>query len=1523
MRRCVFVMLFVSATLGGCGDSEPAPITPTPEPDTTEAADETTPPVDGEDSPDVAPDEGEPADGELPVDIKDAGVEDVYTGPPPETGPGLGIDWDNEATFATPRYEPGAADWLAVGWPTNALLGEDGRPDLSAFQSEGNDLLATYIDLGEKTLDGFGANGSVYFELDASVDLGALPRPAESMAPLSVVQLVNATPTSSRYGERVPLVFRQYTTGDDPYYHPNTLAMRPISGFPLSGGDTWCAVLTRGVTGPNGGYLAPAPGFPEAVHIEPTLAPFSAWMTDSDLRTEDVAVATCFTVHDPTAELRKVRAFLDTQDVPAVATVSEPRLFGELHGTYLAPNFQAGEKPYEQDGDLRFDDDGNPIVQLDEEIRFMIMVPRHMPVPEAGWPVVLYGHGTGGSYLSCRSSGRQLNDIGIAVICIDQPLHQFRGPVGKKLDDLELVLFSFNFGNPWAGRMSFRQSAIDVMTLARMVDGGSFSLGADATQTGMPLHFDPEQIYFFGHSHGGLSGALLLGVEPLIAGGVLSGTGGGLIHTILLRKDPADLKLLVTSLMNVPLDDFDKFHPAMSLIQMMVDATDPINYSPLWLHPKDGGTPKHVLVTEGTADHATPGIATDTMLAAAGAPLIGPIAKSSPAHELMGMAIESAPLSLNILTDAGPRTAGFQQWQDGTHWVAFDNDEARASWRWFFDTLVNGDAATIGTGDLGFTKGGEVSAGDVCETAGVIDVSQLPVDVVGNTNLAGDDYASGGACAVAGAGRRDVVFQLTADEHAVYNFDLAVRPKEDKKDPPTGPNRMYVVTDCADTAASCLGLVGNGDMSLELDAGQTVWIVIDGTGTSYKGPFTVRVAKGCAFESCGDKQCGSAGCTDCGACDAGMVCSDTGACEAPAAGDVCASAKTLETLPAVVTGSTVGASADYYFDTGWCPGFDAKYGQASSDVVYQFTATSSDTWVVRLESDYDASLHVTTECGNAAETCLGAQRKSNAGEQLELELEKGQTAFVVVDGAGNTTNHAGLYTLHVGTCVPECEGKPCGPDGCGGSCGQCDDDSRCVTQAGCEPIPYVCAPTAVCEVIANGDTCALALPINEAPFEAEGTTSGLYNDYGFGTGSCPGESKGWGGSSNDTVYVYTPSETAIYTVDLDANYDASLYVTTDCADVGGGCLAGKNVEKKGNESFHVTLEGGVAHFIVVDGAFSSSHAGSYTLALEVCTPDCTDAACGSDGCGGSCGSCAATQACSSGQCGIKDGDSCEDTILVGSKYPWKKTQNHDGFTAAHDSVCGEEALSNEVVYRFKPKSNGTYRFEVNSGFDGQLHVTESCDDLTECLGSGKSLDLKLSNGQQTYIIVEGTGSSTLTVSKLCFPNCTDKVCGSDGCGGNCGSCPVPTDVCTPEKTCMDPATVEGDSCQTPFEVGTLPYFTSNQTLLAEDFYRFGDGECPGWVGKGGASPEHVYRLVAPQAGDYRIELLPSGFDAVLYVVDSCDDIASSCLATSDSRSAEALELTLEAAQEVFVMVDGASNEIAEFGLYSLSIVGLE
>ena len=77
------------------------------------------------------------------------------------------------------------------------------------------------------------------------------------------------------------------------------------------------------------------------------------------------------------------------------------------------------------------------------------------------------------------------------------------------------------------------------------------------------------------------------------------------------------------------------------------------------------------------------------------------------------------------------------------------------------------------------------------------------------------------------------------------------------------------------------------------------------------------------------------------------------------------------------------------------------------------------------------------------------------------------------------------------TCVPDCDGKVCGTNGCGGSCGDCGDEEAC--NAGtCEPVEdYVCADMMACGMACGfGANCVLG-----CYGQADAQSKGLFEAY--------------------------------------------------------------------------------------------------------------------------------------------------------------------------------------------------------------------------------------------------------------------------------------------------------------------------------------------------------------------------------------------------------------------------------------------
>lgn len=585
-------------------------------------------------------------------------------------------------------YDPSSEAWLATPWPSDRHREADGtlRLDMLPFPV-GVPPIPTYLAYAAEVLDGFGLNGAIYFAFDGPLDPATLPDPRGSTDPDATLQLVHLT-AGDRYGERVPLIV-QATRRPDAFLPPHSLAFRAVRGFPLAERATYCAFLTHGVTGAAGRPVEASPAFTRALAgDEETLAPLRVWLAEQGADPGDVALATCFTTQDATWELRAVHALVASLPTPVVEPIEHIRRqdFGDaphvLAAWYIAPNFQAGAPPYRDDGDFRFDADGAPIVQQQERLRFALMLPPG-EAPPNGWPVYIYSHGTGGSRAGClrEDRGGLMEAMGAAVLCIDQPLHGVRGEgTGGWLD----------IANPRSSRSVLRQSAVDMFSLTKMVVAGVFVLSPELAE-GADVHLDPERVHFFGHSQGALTGPLALGFVREWRSLVASAGGGLAIEGALRRADQQETVALLSLLLGVDAEALDGFHPVLTFLQMLADASDPINYAPTW----DAAGPKHLLFTEGLMDPSVPGFTTEALAATAGVPIIAPVHHESLAHALLGIASVQTPVSGNLLREAGAVTAGVAQSPHGTHSAAFTDGDPTRAWLRFAATALHDEVPTI------------------------------------------------------------------------------------------------------------------------------------------------------------------------------------------------------------------------------------------------------------------------------------------------------------------------------------------------------------------------------------------------------------------------------------------------------------------------------------------------------------------------------------------------------------------------------------------------------------------------------------------------------------------------------------------------------------------------------------------------------------------------------------------------------------------------------------------------------------
>ena len=111
-------------------------------------------------------------------------------------------------------------------------------------------------------------------------------------------------------------------------------------------------------------------------------------------------------------------------------------------------------------------------------------------MPEAGYPIVMYAHGTGGDYQSYVNDGtaRALAERCIASMGVDQIFHGTRRGAPDNPEDVSLLFF--NFQNVIAARTNARQSALDEVQRARLFTETHATVPAEVSVTGTEIRFE-------------------------------------------------------------------------------------------------------------------------------------------------------------------------------------------------------------------------------------------------------------------------------------------------------------------------------------------------------------------------------------------------------------------------------------------------------------------------------------------------------------------------------------------------------------------------------------------------------------------------------------------------------------------------------------------------------------------------------------------------------------------------------------------------------------------------------------------------------------------------------------------------------------------------------------------------------------------------------------------------------------------------------------------------------------------------
>lgn len=675
-----------------------------------------------------------------------------------------GPDDPKVAVFEVPRASVDARDdFYRLPFPNDIRHRADGKIDLSGHpvppEILGPPFINRYAKVAQEDLDGFSTNAVAILRFSHAYDFETVG-PDNPMTSVNdaTVRLVDITKGSPTYGTEQGIAWKETRGNLSAYVCPHWVGIARPLGNPFLPNTTYAAIVTTGVKTEDGEDFERAedldallkgtkPSDAVLADAWETYKPLRDWIADENEDASKILNVAVFTTNDPEATIRGLRERV-VEDGPAtlsdLTNCSEPGAkspceteeedgstrgacvntsgtdFTEIHARIRLPIFQNGTEPYlEEGGDIELDDEGLPKIVRHEDVCMAISVPK-AAAPSGGYPVLVYSHGTGGSFTNTMGNSSQLaKDLAKAstpavVVAIDMPEHgERRGTSEDSKQDPDGLFY--NFLNPRAARDNVAQGSADLFGLVQWIVS-SKGLTAAQSPTGDAVPFDDTRIAMMGHSQGATHTALMVSHEPNVKAVVLSGVGGHLTSSLLTKTSPVDIASVIPIGLQDPDSGFNLaagiFNPALAIIQSVFDPVDPINYARHLrrdvLPTSPGG--QNVFVTYGVGDTFAPEKTQLAYLVAGQLPFVTPIlSEPSNLTDFDGTQVSllSPPLSGNDNFGQGPRTIATRQYTPKTldadgnpvdgHFVATrPGEDGRADVVRFLEEALSGQTPQIG-----------------------------------------------------------------------------------------------------------------------------------------------------------------------------------------------------------------------------------------------------------------------------------------------------------------------------------------------------------------------------------------------------------------------------------------------------------------------------------------------------------------------------------------------------------------------------------------------------------------------------------------------------------------------------------------------------------------------------------------------------------------------------------------------------------------------------------------------------------
>ncbi len=315
-------------------------------------------------------------------------------------------------------------------------------------------------------------------------------------------------------------------------------------------------------------------------------------------------------------------------------------IFRRILGTMTVPLYTEFDGPGTL---LTRDGDGMPYANGETTVPFTILVPHTAVTDPRALPLLQYGHGLLGSQDEVEGSylGEMANRYGFVVFAVD-----WTGMKGEDSDAITLMLLE-DLGSFGFIPERMQQGFAEFQAAARMMTGNmskdaALAFADPVSGEAVPV-VDPETLYYYGNSQGGIYGGTYMALSKDIQRGVLGVPG--MPYALLLPRS-ADFEPFFWIFQSV-YDDQRDIMFLIAAMQMLWDEADPAGFGRLMNEEPLADTPaKDILIQDAIGDAQVTTLGAHIMARAYGAHLI-----ETPVNEVWGLEVAPSGSTGSALTE--------------------------------------------------------------------------------------------------------------------------------------------------------------------------------------------------------------------------------------------------------------------------------------------------------------------------------------------------------------------------------------------------------------------------------------------------------------------------------------------------------------------------------------------------------------------------------------------------------------------------------------------------------------------------------------------------------------------------------------------------------------------------------------------------------------------------------------------------------------------------------------------------------